>query len=106
MRHQIYARSASRFSIFRQMGHILPCNGLAGACELLQNSSILACLFVEHLSLAMEIIRVFHIGAIFSLNMCTITAAAAAVSQPVNSLAIGPVTNSTALSLPANSVNL
>ena len=53
----------------------------------------------------MKIMRVFHSGAIFSLSICTITAAAA-VSQPVNSLAIGPVANLTALPLPANSVNL
>ena len=57
------------------------------------------------MSLTMKIMRVFHNGAIFSLNMYTITAAAA-VSQPVNSLAIGPVANLTALSLPANPVNL
>lgn len=71
----------------------------------MQNPSILACLDVAYLSLAMKIMCVFPIGAIFSLNICTITAAAA-VSQPVNSLAIGPVSNSTALSLSAHSVNL
>lgn len=52
----------------------------------------------------MKIIRVFHIGAIVSFNMCTITAAA--VSQPAPSSAIGPIANLTALSLPANPVNL
>ena len=54
----------------------------------------------------MKIMPVFHIGASFSLNMCTIIAAAAAASQPVNSLAISPIANSTAMSLPAKSVNL
>lgn len=70
----------------------------------MQNSSILACLYVECLSLTMKIMRVFYIGAIVSFNMCTVTAAA--VSQPAPSSAIGPVANLTALSLPANPVNL
>ena len=118
IRHQIFARSASRFSIFQKTGYRLPRNDVVGACKICQKISILARLYLEYvplrlqpclhpiLLLTMKIMRVFHIGAFSSLNICTTTAAAAAVSQLPTSLAIGLVANLTAPSLPANSVNL
>ena len=84
-----------------------------------KKKSVLARLYLENvpfrfqpclhpiLLLTMKIMRVCHIGAFSSLNICTTTAAAAAaVPQLPTNLAIGLVANLTAPSLPANPVNL
>ena len=117
IRHQIFARSAGRSSVFPKTGYGLPCSDVVGAYRICQKIFILAHLYLEYvpfrlrsclhpiLPLTMKMTRVFHIGAFSSLNIW-ITTAAAAVSQQPTSLAIGLAANSTAPSLPAKSVNL